>query len=71
VRDRDYEEQEEPVIWEGRCGVCMTWFRHPEHTPHNPSPNGAFCPVCKKNGLMAPGVVHFKIAALSQFEDAR
>ena len=69
MRDRDYEEQEEPVTWEGQCGVCRTWFSHPQTTPYNPSPHGAFCPVCRKNGLMAVGVVHFKPAYQPQLED--
>lgn len=66
MHDRHLDEPEEQVNWEGRCGVCYTWFSHPEKTKENPSPHGVFCPVCRKNGLMAPGVVHFKPAVVSQ-----
>jgi hypothetical protein len=64
MHDRQLEEPEDLVLWEGRCGVCGNWFatkqRHPAAV--NPYPHGAFCPVCQDRGLMAPGVLHFKPA---------
>jgi hypothetical protein len=60
MRDRDYDDPEDLPFWEGRCGICGTWFDHPVPVKDNPYPHGAFCPVCRKNGLMAPGVLHFK-----------
>lgn len=49
-----------PRRWIGQCLVCMNWFEHPKQTAENPAPGGTFCPVCRANKLMAPGVVNFK-----------
>lgn len=56
--------------WIGQCGVCLNWFKHPKRTEDNPSPHGSFCPVCRENRLMAPGVVHFVKDAEPEWTDA-
>jgi hypothetical protein len=66
MHDRYLDEPEETFTWEGQCGVCGNWFDDDRPSAVNPYPNGAFCPVCRKNGLMAPGVLHFKPARVSQ-----
>jgi hypothetical protein len=60
MRDRDYDEPDDMFAWEACCGVCGNWFDNTHLSKDNPYPHGAFCPVCRKNGLMAPGVLNFK-----------
>lgn len=39
------------------CSKCHSVFERPDHVPDNHP--GYFCPVCRKIGYMALGIVHF------------
>jgi hypothetical protein len=48
--------------WVATCGVCNSDFSvRASDSPNIPSKSGTFCPDCRARGLMAPGVLHWKL----------
>lgn len=48
--------------WVAECGVCDGNFAlRADDSEDNPAPHGSFCPDCRALGLIAPGVLHWKL----------
>jgi hypothetical protein len=52
--DRDILHLASHPAYAGQCGVCGT-----EYESDVPYSNGVFCSLCRKNKLIAPGIVNF------------
>ena len=49
-----------PDDWVSECGVCEGNFLiRAEDLSEQPSESGTFCPDCRANGAIAPGVLHW------------
>lgn len=49
-----------PDDWVSECLVCLGAFSvRAVDSPQNPAPTGSFCPDCRENRRVAPGVLHW------------
>ena len=64
-QELEIPKEDQLYIWQGQCEVCNTWFEHdvPSKTPPcvdgEGKSYGAFCAVCKSDGRLAIGIIHF------------